>query len=776
MKSGIALNSRAHRRGPVLTGLITILFVGALLTVFVKPQARALPAGLKGKLVVLVVDRLGVQDFPSQETPFCAGLARKWSIGMMVTQTAEPGPKKIKHWQSFTAGDFSAEYVTLGEGVRAKGARDAGLSFNSGEQPSGFSGRTAGTLYSYYTGYSAPKAGVVCLGFPQVWRNNEAAANEDNAGLLGRLLRESGRRAAVVGNSDDLRGLVRLAPLICCDERGAVPLGDVSDDTSMSTPDSTGGYRASPARLLEKSARLLGQADMLVVDGGDTGRIDRESSKLDPDLIKRERASELRNVDGIARELASLLDLKHSLLLVVSPGAPVEAREEGNYLTPFIAAGKGFGHGLLTSSSARRPGLINNSDFLPTALDFFGVQWPSQVVGAPMSTVKGPSDTVGYLKKLNEQFAVTREARWPIVVTYAVIAALFTCIAALCMPGINARLRWPREPGRLQVFIRPASVVLLSAPLSFVTVSAFHYSGSLFPALFCAGFSILVGGGAWLMQRGRRRLDPFVAVCLLTSLVILTDLFFGGRLIMLPLLGVSALEGMRMYGLTNILTGLLIATSVWGVAGLTGDTVLRRGIARWSILVVLLGFSFMIGFGGLGANAGGFIAALATTLTFFTATSERGFTGWRTAGVVTATAAGTACMILLDSVFVHTHAGKVVSGPAGRFLPLVQRKLMIQFGQISFYLFPAIVLIVAIVALAIWFRRPGSFWEKRWEGERLQTATLFSLVVGSLVALVFNDTGIAMLAVMTLVSVLAMAFYLTPDRAEESDMVRSPDG
>jgi len=80
------------------------------------------------------------------------------------------------------------------------------------------------------------------------------------------------------------------------------------------------------------------------------------------------------------------------------------------------------------------------------------------------------------------------------------------------------------------------------------------------------------------------------------------------------------------------------------------------------------------------------------------------------------------------------------------------------------------------VALAIWFRRPDSFWEKRWESQRLQTATLFSLVVGSLVALVFNDTGIAMLAVMTLVSVLAMAFYLTPDRAEENDMVRSPDG
>jgi hypothetical protein len=343
------------------------------------------------------------------------------------------------------------------------------------------------------------------------------------------------------------------------------------------------------------------------------------------------------------------------------------------------------------------------------------------------------------------------------------IALLFSCAAVLCLPWVNSRVRLPRDPGRLRGFIRPVSVILLSAPLSFMLVSVFHYSSFLFPALFCAGFSVLVGGGAWLLQRRRKKPDPFTAICLLTSLVMLADLFFAGRLIMIPLLGVSALEGLRMYGLTNILASLLIATFVWGVSGLAGDAVLRRGVVRWSVLAALLVFSFAVGFGALGANAGAFVTALAVTLTFFTATSQRGFTAWRTAGVVAATAAGTAFMVLLDSVFVHTHTGKVVSSPAGRVLTLLQRKLMIQFGQISFFLFPAIILIAVIVALAIWFRRPGSFWEKRWEVEKRLTATLYSLVVGSLVALVFNDTGISMLAVMTLVSVLAVAFYVIPD-------------
>jgi hypothetical protein len=302
--------------------------------------------------------------------------------------------------------------------------------------------------------------------------------------------------------------------------------------------------------------------------------------------------------------------------------------------------------------------------------------------------------------------------------------------------------------------------VLLAAPLSFIAVSAFSYGGYLFPALFCAAFSLVVGGGVWLLQRRRPRMDPVVGICLLTASVVLVDLLLGGKLVVLPLLGGSALEGMRLYGLTNTLVGLLLAVSVWGVAGLAGRRVLEPGAARWIVFLLLLTLSFAIGFGALGANAGGFITALATTLTFFAATSERGFTGWRTAFIVLATIAGTAVMILVDSVFIHTHAGRVVTGGADKLLPLVQRKLMIQLGQISFFLVPALILIAAVVAMALWLRRRDSFWRKRWSDQKLETATLFSLVVGGLVALVFNDTGVAMLGVMAAITVLAMSYYL----------------
>ncbi|MBN2075219.1 MAG: hypothetical protein JW762_06685, partial [Dehalococcoidales bacterium] len=35
-----------------------------------------------GKVVVIVVDRVGPGDFPSEATPFCYELADKWSFGL----------------------------------------------------------------------------------------------------------------------------------------------------------------------------------------------------------------------------------------------------------------------------------------------------------------------------------------------------------------------------------------------------------------------------------------------------------------------------------------------------------------------------------------------------------------------------------------------------------------------------------------------------------------------------------------------------------------------
>jgi hypothetical protein len=168
----------------------------------------------------------------------------------------------------------------------------------------------------------------------------------------------------------------------------------------------------------------------------------------------------------------------------------------------------------------------------------------------------------------------------------------------------------------------------------------------------------------------------------------------------------------------------------------------------------------MIGLGFFGANVGGFITAAATFFLFFLALSTRRFDWKRVLAVPAVTAAGTAFVVLMDSLFFHTHAGKAVSGGISRFLPMLGRKVAIQLGQIRFLLVPSLVLMIAVVGAAMWVRRPHSVWAGEWDGNRPLVAAFFSIMVGAIVALLFNDTGFAMLGSMALIAVISICYYI----------------
>jgi len=739
---------KKRKKSVCMAAVIVLAVMMSVMLLQTMAAAGAVPA--KGKVVLLIVDRVGVGEFPGEETPFCAKLSRDWSIGLMSTRTDE----------SNSGYDTGAGYVSLGAGIRARGANDSRLCFNSRETFTGYAGDpTAADFYEEYSGEVAPESGVVCLGWQEVKRRNEHDDRDENVGLLGRLLAESGLEVAVVGNTDTGGRVSRLAPLVCCDTAGAVPMGDVSDRTVVYEPGWTGGYRTDVDRLLEESARLLTGVDMLVVQTGDTGRLYSEERNTDEEFLEAERREALRGVDRVARELYEMLDLESSLLIILSPEPPSSGRKEGNYLTPCVIAGRGLGTGMLNSLSTRTPGIVSNSDFLPTVLKFYGIEAPVEVSGSAMSAVEAEG-ALEYLRKLDSQLVVTRKVRWPVLITYVAIGLLVLVLAALCTPVLREKVGWPRGPERLARFLAPLSLVLLATPLSFIAVSAFSYGGYVFPMIFCCAFSVVVGLGAWLIASRRPRLDPVVSICLLTGGVIVVDLVMGGRLLMLPLFGVSTLEGMRFFGLTNTIAGLLIAVSIWAAAGLAGGPPTSRA-RRCALMIALPAVALVVGLGVLGANIGGFITATVTVLLFLMVTSKRGLTGWRIALVGLITAAGTALIILVDTLFFRTHAGRAIIAGSGGFLPMIERKVSIQIDEISFFLVPSLMLLFTVVAAALWIRRPRSLGTELQKNDRPRSAALFALLFGGLIAVLFNDTGIAMLAAMMVVTTLALAYYVT---------------
>lgn len=749
--SGGQMTRKRNRYGPRLT--VAIAAAALLCTLAALAPATA-QEGAAGKVVVLVIDRIGVNDLDPRVTPNLCLLSEHWSTGLMITHTAERENGKEP--------DLGADYVTLGAGARMRGSASAALSFDSDEVIAGDgAATTAGGYYRQLSGTAVPAGGVACLGFGDILRSNVDTGTDANAGLLGKQLADAGRRAAVTGNQDDDTGVVRFTPLVASRPDGIVPAGRLKGLT-LPAPSEPGGMRTDLVGLLSASLRLLPSCDLLVIDTGDTGRVDRQWADTSQAVLDAARRRALERVDELVPLIAGRLDLGSSTLLVVSPGAPMKNRLSGDYSTPFIAAGKGFGKGLLTSPSTRQSGLVNNTDFMPTVLGRFDIGVGGEVIGSEMRTggpAPGGQTSISYLKDLDRQFGVTRKARWPIVLGFLLLVGVFLLLSLACVPSVARRLGPGGWRGPLMRALRPVSMVVLAAPVSFILVSSISYNGTLLPLGFCLAYALLVGLGAYFLARNNRRLDPVTLVCLFSAVVMFVDLLIGGKLLFFPLLGSSSLEGMRFFGQSNAVSGMFIAYAVWACAGLIGDRSEVRG-ASWLSLAGLAVISFALGFGTMGADFGGFIAAAATALVFFF--SLRGaLGGWRVPAIVGGAAAATGFMVLLDAVFVHTHAGHAVAAGGSKFYPLLGRKLLILFSQIKSVLFLAILMIAVVIALALWMKKPKSFWSGRWETDRAWTAALFSLAVGSVVALVFNDTGIAMMGSMVMITIPVATWHFT---------------
>ncbi len=742
----------ARWRRALLTRAAAVLALLVLAGAFTCPFARS--SDLRGKVVILVIDRTGPGDITPGGTPFLARLANRWSSGIMVTRTGERDTGREP--------DNCAGCVTLAAGTRARGAAGAELSFERGELLAGAGSETSAGSYSRLaSGTATPPGGSACLGMAAVVAGNTGGGTSDSVGLLGRELARAGKVAAVAGNQDSLTGPVRCSALIVSGPGGKVPQARLAGLTRRAPP-RPGGMVTDMEGLLAASRELLSRSDLLVIDTGDTGRADRERLLTGAGAFASARAGALRRADSFASRLAREMDLGSSLLLVVSPAAPTEARMKGNFATPFIAAGKGFSRGLISSPSTRRAGFVNNTDLAATVLRFFGLPAPPQPVGAAMNTAgkaPGGATNLEHIAELDRQYMVTREARWPVVLAYLGCIGVFLVLSLACIPAVGARIGIVRRLPFLMRVLRPAAVVLLAAPASFLLVSAFSFDGWTFPLVFCAAYALAVGLAAYFVAGPAGRPDAVTLVCLLSAGVMMVDLLFGGRLLVFPLLGSSVQDGMRFFGISNAVSGMLIAYGVFGAVGLARDSVCAGGPARRGVFAGLAVLAFFVGFGLLGGDFGGFVTTVVTCLVLFFATGGRRFDRRRMLVVVGGAIGAAAALVVADAVFVHTHTSQALSAGSQQVFGLVGRKAVILLAQIRSVLVLALVMVASVVAIVLWMRRPGSFWEARWRSDRAFTSSLFALLSGSIVALLLNDTGIGMMGTMVMVAIPVTGFH-----------------
>lgn len=712
-----------------------------------QPIPPASSAG--GKVMMIVIDRLTLADL-SPATPASGDrlpnfrrLMEQGALGLMNCNTAGG------------AGNPENTYATIGAGARVRAPGTSALGFNAGEILPGGAGRQAAEEYRSRTGKDAPRGAVVHLGIARIREQNAGLPYPARPGALGTALRKAGLETAVLGNADSPLGPRRQAVSIAMDENGLVDYGNVG--AGLLTKDSKfpGGLRTNYAGLLREMAGLPGDAALTVVEVGDLYRLEEFREDVLKNVLFAKREEILQEIDFFLGQAIRFIDLKKDLLIIVSPTRSAMPPGKENYLSPVLVAGAGLSPGFLFSPSTKRPGIILNTDLAPTILCFFRLSVPGHMLGQPVQVLATTANQPAALSALQKQLALTYAARpclqkGYIIYQLALLIAGLGCIFRGCSRALSV--------------LQPLLLAVLAVPPAYLLLSLLPQ-----PSLISLTLELIfITAGLTLLALAAARRSPLGSlICsgLLTAGLIMIDSWLGSPLQKTSLMGYDPIIGARFYGIGNEYMGVLTGSlTVGGTAALTLFPRFRRaGVITLGLLFLLA--VYVLGNPRLGANMGGVIAASTAFLTTFLLLCGIRFS-FKTvaclAGVVIFLVAGLFLIDLQRAPEAQTHFGRnaaiVMAGGWPEVVDIIKRKSEINIKLFKYTIWSRIFL-ASLSSLTLLFYRPVEVMA----GVKRAFPDLYKgflgVVLGSITALLFNDSGIVAAAT-TLIFVVSPLIYL----------------
>jgi len=455
-----------------------------------------------------------------------------------------------------------------------------------------------------------------------------------------------------------------------------------------------------------------------------------------PPAVSEDPARRREAADRLSSELALLVPSAPRALLMVlgaQPSASMDAvRDE---LTPFVMAegapasvfsATGDEH-TVTSDTTRRDGVVSNEDVAPTILRYFGIAVPSEMHGAPISVVSdaGPPFT------LHRKHLENRRIGTPIALMALVWVVLAGVVPILL---IRWRRRVPSWLGRAATILPLSGASMGIGLLAAGRLSTLSYANAV-PVVLAVAVVLAA------LALELRRFGPLAPAAGMGAAVLayyLVDALQGWPDTPFTLLGGTALDGARFYGLPNNATGLLLGAACWLAAALPP-------VGGFALLVAVGLFS---GFPNLGADLGGALTMFVAAGLWW-ALRTRGRLRWRDllitgATVVVGMAAVLAAQVVLTSR--PTHGTRFVEGAGrggfGGLVHLAADRLATGVRLVVDSPLSWMVLVGLPVALFLALRPPAVVRDgfERWPQWR--AAVLTTLLAG-IVAYVVNDTGVA---------------------------------
>ena len=509
-----------------------------------------------------------------------------------------------------------------------------------------------------------------------------------------------------------------------------------------------------------------------------------------------ERAAQSDKSDSALRAAAlSRLNLLVNLLMQSPPERPTDwllfappisegLRAEGrgmrktprlpSALFPFLASGPDFPPGLLISATTRTPGLVSNRDIAPTLARLLHLNLAGPTEGRTLKVAAIGNDgaerverlaRIAYLAELNGR------ALWPVTL------GLFGLCAVWIGVGFWVKKYRPRIAPYFApafVFAQNAGAGAMLAPL-LVPPTLLEYglriaAWMLALTLICYAFARIV------------RLPPPLIAALLTLTLLIGDTMTGQNLLKDSLISDYALAGIRYYGVGNEYLGAALGFALTGsFAWLDAmrvpfpPTRESRG-ARRGLLLCWLGLTLLLGWPGLGANAGSLVACGAgfgvgaALLLGRRANWKIGVAG-ALAGLLVAFGFSLLDARLAGGEASHLGAAmQAASGGRGAGYPvaIVLRKIAMNFRLLFS---PAFLL--ASVGVAVFATFSGRIFGAEWRSLLARRPWLAqsrkALLAAGIASLLFKDSGVVTALFLTGGAWLLFAWFLFNEPKSETD-------
>jgi hypothetical protein len=693
-----------------------------LLSVVIIPLNQpTLCAANSKEVLILDIPRLTLEDITPQY-PNLYKFVQNGATAIMTTPLSEPVT-------------LDQIYFTFNSGTQVKAAEDNYLLFGVSEK---YRQISAGDLYRTLTGYQAPTAGIVHIGFAKLIQLNSKDITP-NIGLFGELLHRNSLKTAAIGNADaDL--ISRLGALLLMDQKGQLDFGDIGEDSVQNDSAFPFGLRTDNDQVFNNWHELRRKANVIAVTLGDLERLERFSLYLTEPQWERYRRQILRRYDSLLGRFFEEINFRQTLTLLFTAQAPLRNTGAGQRLSPVIIHGPGFGSGLLYSPSTRKIGIITSYDLPITILHYLKIPKSRYFSGHGLQRVSGHWEMV---RTEQEQLIKNYDVRWPLLTTYAYI------LIGLVLAGILSGFFWSKHFALLQ-YLTDGYLYLITIPVVFLIEAAINPLNWIAILGWTLGLATLI----WVMSRYWAKGSPLLTlsgIAFLTTVVILTEGFFNGFLELRSFFGYSAVAGARFYGVGNEYMGFLLGAVIVTVSTHVKDITRFQKQILWVFTCFI---AIFLAHPNLGSSVGGGATALiglGITTYLWLGRPIR----WKDIVGLIAAAISLLVLVGLWDYYLNnanmTHLGQFLdvirSQGFDTIANLIKRKLDLNIRLIA-YTFWTKVLLLILLIIPILYKRPPLQVERFIQKYPGEARGFFGLTLTAIVALLINDSGIVTVTTM----------------------------